>query len=506
MKLERVKNTKRNVFHGAAFRILSTILPFIDRTILLRRLGVEYLGINSLFISILSVLSLAELGFGTAIIYCMYKPVAEDDTETVCALLELYKKIYRWVGTIILGAGICVSPFLKHLISGEVPSDINIYLVFFIQLGNTVISYLFFAYKSSILSAYQREDVISKVSAGTLILQYLVQYLVILTMHNYYAYLLIVPITTLIRNVFKYFLASRIFPLCNQKTEKRLDEEKKYEILKRVRALFLHKIGGVITNSLDSVVVSAFIGLSATAIYNNYWHIMSSVGNTIAILYVSILAGIGNSVASESIDNNYKKFNRLTIFNNWIVGWCSICMLCLYQPFMKLWVGVEYMFPFHTMVLFVIYFYINLIRRINVTFKDACGIWIEDRYKPLVSGFANVILNIVLIQIIGIDGVLISSIVSLAVVEFPWEVYVLFKSYFARGTRRYYIRMAVSAVFIVLTSIVTYLVAHFAVTKYIYNDVSALVITAIICIVVPNIIFLLVWHDKIRFVKSYLKR
>lgn len=233
---------------------------------------------------------------------------------------------------------------------------------------------------------------------------------------------------------------------------------------------------------------------------------MSSVGNTIAIFYVSILAGIGNSVASESIDNNYKKFNRLTIFNNWIVGWCSICMLCLYQPFMKLWVGVEYMFPFHTMVLFVIYFYINLIRRINVTFKDACGIWIEDRYKPLVSGFANVILNIVLIQIIGIDGVLISSIVSLAVVEFPWEVYVLFKSYFARGTRRYYIRMAVSAVFIVLTSIVTYLVAHFAVTKYIYNDVSALVITAIICIVVPNIIFLLVWHDKIRFVKSYLKR
>ena len=153
MKLERVKNTKRNVFHGAAFRILSTILPFIDRTILLRILGVEYLGINSLFISILSVLSLAELGFGTAIIYCMYKPVAEDDTETVCALLELYKKIYRWVGTIILGAGICVSPFLKHLISGEVPSDINIYLVFFIQLGNTVISYLFFAYKSSILSA-----------------------------------------------------------------------------------------------------------------------------------------------------------------------------------------------------------------------------------------------------------------------------------------------------------------------------------------------------------------
>ena len=506
MKLERIKNTKRNMVYAVLFRLLNTIFPFINRTILLTVLGVEYLGLNSLFASILGVLSLAELGFGTAIIYCMYKPIVEDDTDTVCALLELYKKIYRWIGLIILAVGICISPFLDKFISGDVPTDINIRLVFFIQLVNTVLSYFFFAYKSSVLSAYQREDVVSKVASWTLVLQSLLQFAVLFVTHNYYVYLIIIPFITLFRNIIIYWLASRMFPLCNKKTDKQLDAETKQEITTKVKALFIHKVGGVITNSLDSVVVSAFFGLSATAIYNNYWYILSSVGNTIAIFYTSILAGIGNSVASENEEKNYEKFNKLTFLNNWVVGWCSICMLCLYQPFMKVWVGEEYLLPFHTTVFFVVCFYVNLIRRINVTFKDACGIWVEDRFKPLISGLVNVALNLILIQLIGMDGVIVSTIISLALVEVPWEVYALFKSYFKRTKKVYYKKLFISTGIITAIAVMTYLITSLITSTCFRNDIAILLVAGIICAVFPNILFYMVWRKQFRFIKTYLKR
>ncbi len=506
MILERVKNTRRNVLNGFAFRVLNTLLPFINRTILLKVLGVDYLGLNSLFTSILSVLSLAELGFGTALIYCMYKPIAEDDNETVVALLELYKKIYRWIGVIILGAGICISPFLRYFISGDVPDNINLQLVFFIQLGNSVLSYFFFAYKSSLLSAYQREDILSKVASWTLISQYLVQFIALFLTKDYYIYLIIIPFITLIRNILNYIYATKMFPQCNKKAEKKLEETTKQEISTKVKALFIHKVGGVITNSLDSVVVSAFLGLTATAMYNNYFYIISSVGNTVAIFYTSILAGIGNSVASESLESNYNKFNKLTIVNNWIVGWCTVSILCLYQPFMRIWVGSDYLFPMHTAVLFAVYFYVNMSRRINVTFKDAGGIWVEDRFKPLVSGMLNVILNLFLIRIIDIDGVVISTIISILLVEIPWEVHVLFKNYFKKKTGRYYFDQGLSAVVTVVIAALTYLVAVQTDSLCKDNIVMSLLLIALTCIVIPNMLFITVWRKKLSFVKSYLNK
>ena len=162
----RTLNAKRNMLASLINRIVSMLLPFVTRTIFIYSLGSLYLGLNSIFSSVLSVLSLAELGVGTAMVYSMYKPIANGDAETVCALLNLYRKIYRIIGAVILVLGLAFTPFLPHIIKGAVPADINLYVLYFINLFSTVVSYFLFAYKNSLLTASQRMDVISHIDTG----------------------------------------------------------------------------------------------------------------------------------------------------------------------------------------------------------------------------------------------------------------------------------------------------------------------------------------------------
>ena len=201
MKFERTKNAKRNIVYGLLNRFLSLVLPFTNRTVFIYVLGVEYLGLNTLFASILQMLSLAELGIGRAIVYHMYKPIAKNNTDMVCALLCLYRRIYRLIGTTIFFLGIIIMPFLSHLISGNIPDGINLYIVYFVYLINTVISYWFFIYKASIINAMQRADIISNIASATQIFQCLIQICLLYLTHNYYAYLIIMPFATLFNNI-----------------------------------------------------------------------------------------------------------------------------------------------------------------------------------------------------------------------------------------------------------------------------------------------------------------
>ena len=170
--MQRTKNAVRNLVFGFINKMIIMLFPFVIRTIIIRELGAGYLGLGSLFTSILQVLNLAELGFSSAVVFCMYKPIAEKDSETICALLNLYKQIYRIIGIVILVIGLALTPFLPYLIKGTVPNGINIYILYYIYLFNTAITYFLFAYKSTLLVAHQRNDVVSNISSLTNILQY----------------------------------------------------------------------------------------------------------------------------------------------------------------------------------------------------------------------------------------------------------------------------------------------------------------------------------------------
>lgn len=500
MRIDRIKNSKRNMLFGVLSRICFTVLPFINRTVLIYILGVEYLGLNSLFSSVLNILNLAELGFGSAIVYSMYKPIVDNDDDKICALLSYYKKVYRIIGTGIFIIGLITLLVIDKLIKEDVPSDINIQIIFLIQLSNVVISYFLMAYKTSLLSAFQREDLVSKISIITICMQYGIQFGVLFLFKNYYLYLIILPLCTTLNNVLKAVVTNKYYS--KYKCRGSLDNESRKVIGEKVKALLLHKVGGVVANSLDNIVISMFMGLVAIAVYNNYWYIYSSVCYFIAIFHNSVLAGIGNSMAMESKENNLRKFNDLNFVNIWIVGWCSCCLMCLYQPFMELWVGKNLMYSIDVVILFVIYFYINMARRTVVTFKEASGLWTEDKYKPIVSAIVNIVLNIILIQIIGISGVIISTILSFLLVEIPWETSVLFKKYFNIGVSGYYKSHLFYAVFFSVIIFCTYMIC----SVINVGLISTLIIRILVCIILPNIIVLFVFKDKIQKSVNYIKR
>lgn len=504
MRIERTKNTLRNIIFGFGYRLLNIILPFISRTAILYILGEQYLGLSSLFTSILSFLSLADLGVGGAMVYSMYKPIAENDTKTIRALLNLYLKFYRIIGTVILVLGLCLIPFLKVLVHEDLPGDVNIYVLYILYLINTCLSYWLFAYKSALLQAYQRNDIESKIAMVITPLSYIFMLGALFLTHNYYAYVIWLPIFTIITNVVRMLYVNKHFP--KLKPQGHISQELRASIVKKVTALLGTKLNTVVLNAADNIVIAAYFGLTTIGIYGNYYYIMSSIIGFLGICYSAMTAGLGNSIALESVDKNYNDFMKFSFINSWLVGWCTICLVCLYQPFMYLWAGKDLMFPFFIVLEFGLYFYVYQIRKIPVTYKDAAGIWWEDRFRPYVSMIVNLVLNIVLAQIIGVSGIILSTVISL-LISIPWENYTVFKYIFHRSSREYYKKMAYYALTILLAGIVT-----FVLCSPWGNGFPALLIRACICLIVPNLLIILgnfkgkEFQDSKVFLINILKR
>ena len=275
MKIERVRNTKRNVFFGLINRIINLLLPFVVRTALMYTLGTQYLGLGSLFTSILSVLSLTELGVGSAIVYHMYKPIAEDDEETLCALLNYYRRVYKVIGIIVLVVGVALIPFLPLLIKGGYPAEINLSALYILYLLDTVSSYLLFAYYNSLLNAFQRNDITSNIGSAITIIRYTMQAIMLLAFKNYTLFILVLPLTTIASNIITAIVAKKTYPQYTCKGNISLEMRK--DIAVKVKGMLITKVQAVSRNSFDSIFISAFLGLGLNAIYSNYFYIMSSV-------------------------------------------------------------------------------------------------------------------------------------------------------------------------------------------------------------------------------------
>lgn len=497
MRIDRTINATRNIIWGFIEKIAVVIMPFLTRTVLIRTLGAEYLGLNSLFASILQVLSISELGIGTAIVFSMYKPIAEDDNDLLCALLNVYKKIYYVIGSIILLVGLLIIPFLPRLISGDYPPDINLYVLYIIYLFNTVISYYLFAYKQALFSAYQRSDLISKRSALISLLSNIIQMTLLLLTKNYYTYAIIIPLATIFTNLANAYLANKKFP--NIRCHGTISQERKSDIKKRIIGLLSFKVYNVVFTSVDTIVISAFLGLKPLAIYNNYYYIQSSLVGFLTIFTASITAGIGNKMVTNSIDENYQDFKNFTFANGWICSWCAVCLFSLYQHFMMSWVGDSLVFPFRTMTLMVLYFLLPRITTMTYTYREAAGLWWEDRFRPLVATAVNLIMNIFLVRIIGMDGVIISTLICTIFINVPWGTIILFKNYFKRQPTEYFKQLLYYIMITALASVSTYFIC----SLFPHEGWIMLFIKAAICCTIPNLVFCLAYHKMSEY--RYMK-
>ena len=498
MKIERTRNAARNIAWGLIEKIVSIVLPFITRTVMIKVLGAEYLGLNSLFTSILSVLSISELGIGTAIVFSMYRPIAEDDNDTLCALLNTYKKVYHVIGSIILIAGLVITPYLPRLIHGDHPADVNLYVLYFVYLFNTVISYFLYAYKAALFSAYQRRDLISKRAATVNFVGNLLMILMLLTVRNYYAYVVVIPLTTILTNLANAYLANKMFPTVQCKGS--ITKEMQHGIKKRIVGLVSFKIYNVVFTSVDSIVISSFLGLTPLAIYNNYYYVQHAVVGFLTIFTSSITAGIGNKMVTNSPEENYSDFKNLVFANGWLCSWCAVCMFCLYQHFMKLWVGDALTFPFSTMTLMVFYFLLPRITALTYTYREAAGLWWEDRVRPLIATVVNLIVNLILVQVIGMNGVIISTLICSAFINIPWGAVVLFRHYFRRNVKEYLLSIFCYIMISSIAGVLTY----FCCLIINGTGIISLIVKCLICLAVPNAVFYVIYRHKPEF--GYIKK
>ena len=258
MAESRSKNTKRNIVTGLISQFATILLPFLIRTALLYEMGEQFVGLSSLFTSILQVLNLAEMGFASAIVFNMYQPIAEGDTDEVCRVLSYYRQIYTIIGCIVLAGGLCVLPFLPNLINGTWPNTINIYWLYLMYLTNSVTSYFMFAYKTSLLAAVQRLDLNNTVSLAVHVLQYLMQLAVIIFFKDYYLYYLFTILATIAINIISAIISNKLFPQYQCKGI--IAPPKKREIRKQVTGLMIGRLSDTSRNSFDSIVLSVLFG------------------------------------------------------------------------------------------------------------------------------------------------------------------------------------------------------------------------------------------------------
>ena len=501
MIIERKKNATRNVFFGVILKIYTLALPFVMRTVLLYLMGVEYLGLNSLFVSILQVLNLAELGVGSAMVFAMYKPIVEDDKIKICALMKLYRFYYRIIGSVVLGAGLLITPFVPKLIKGSVPDSINVYILYLLNLLATVFTYWLFAYRNSILTAYQRSDVISKVSLLTSTIQFVLQFIVLYLTHNYYYYVVVVLLTQILNNILIALICKKMYP--DYQPVGKLPQNEVSDINHRVKDVFTSKLGGTILNSADTIVISAFLGLAPLAIYQNYFYVLNAAMGIMLVLFSSITAGVGNSLLTESLEKNYIDFRRTTLITFLVMGVFISELFSLYQPFMEFWAGKELMLPNSMVILFCVYFFDVIYVQLASVYKDAAGIWHQDRYRPLISALTNLVLNLIMVNYWGLYGILLSTIISAAFISFPWITHNLFHLIFKGYFKDYFPRLLYYSLVVLITVIIT----GFAGQLIVVNGFLMLILRAFLVLIVSFLTMaLMLFNNKdFRWILDLIK-
>ena len=503
MKLERTKNAARNVVFDGMMELVNVLFPFVIRSVMLHYLGTEYLGLNGLFKSILNFLNLAELGVGSAMVFSMYRPIAEDDAPAICALLRLYRTLYRIIGLVIAAVGLLLIPVLHSFIKGDLPADMNLYVLYLMNLGNTVLTYWLFAYKSSLLQAHQRRDVISKVSLAVRLTEYTLKILVLVFTRNYYLFLAIQLLCQIVINVLTAVCASKLYPRYVPKGE--LPRDKTQDIFRRVRDLFTSKLAATVFDAADTLVISAFMGLTVLALYQNYYFIITALRMMLVVLLNACMAGVGNKLVMESKEANYRDLEKISLLFLWVLGVSSSMLLCLYQPFIHVWMGEDNILAVGLVFCFVVYYYSMGANKLINMFKDAAGIWRVDRWRPLTAALVNLGLNLLTVRRLGLYGVLLSSVFSIVFIQVPWLFHNLFREVFPPRCLGKYIRLFSGLTAVALVSCAA---SWFVCGLFTLNVWSTLLLNAVFSFLIPNLCYYAIYgrNPVFRDSLSQLKR
>lgn len=448
--------TKKNAIYGVISQILNILLSFVSRTLFIRFLGHEYLGLNGLFTNILSMLSLAELGIGGALTFSLYKPIADGDDSKIQALMRLYRNTYFLIGAVIAVLGMAITPVLPYLVNFDHTVDINYYVIYILFLMDTVSTYFFSAYRRSVLQAGQQEYIVTNVTSVFNWIVTIGQILILIITHNYYGYIIIKTLLNIVKNKIISYIAGKRYPCINKNNAPKIEKSELKEIGKNIYALAISKISSVVYYSSDNIVISVILGTILVGLYSNYYMIVYSVTSVIGIILGSAKASIGNLNVTENSKNKLAVFNKIQYVNFIGYGFAAVCLAELLSPFIKLWLGERYLLSDFVVYMIVANFLISGLLHTVTMFKDACGLFWQTRYRTMATTIVNVLSSIVLAKYIGLAGVFLGTILSYLFTILPKDPVVLFNEIFHVRSSRFYVWYVKSLFITVIIFIVTH--------------------------------------------------
>ena len=500
MEESRTKKTTRNMLFSIAYKMSDVILAFILRTIFIQTLGVSYLGISGLFSSILNVLSLMELGVGSAIAFSLYRPLAEKDSGKVAALMQLYKRVYTCIGLFVCLIGFGLTPFLGRIIN--LPENIdNLNIIYWLSVSNTAISY-FLAYRRTLLNADQRAYLCTRVDMIFRFIRCAGLMVILIFTHSYILYLAFDVLTTLLSNIVITIQVKKLYPYLETTEITLLKKSEKKNIIKYMSSTLFTKFGQTVVTSTDSIIISAFISTSLIGYYSNYNMIYSNLDVVMYLVFSNITASVGNYAVTKSGRESYGLFKRINLVNYMLVCLISVCFFCLASPFVTLWVGKQYVLSELTVAVIALNFYITSNQNCVSNFMSAMGeMYYKNRYRALIEGIVNLISSILLVKYtkLGIAGVFLGTTICFVCGRMWMDARVLFRHWFEVPfvwyVRKYILRFCLFGILCGSLKLLTGWVFH---TMGI--SVLSWLICACICTIICITAFWILWSKANEFI------
>ena len=475
----------------ALFAQVSAILMgFFTRVVFTRTLSEGYVGINGLFTDILNILSLSELGVGTAITYALYGPIARKDYEKQKILMRLFRLFYRVTALIVLIAGLLIIPFLDVLMKDRPDVD-HLVLIYLLYLLNSVVSYLLI-YKKTLVDAHQMSYITVLYHNGFLVLQDICQIVILLCTKNFILFLLIAVFCTFLGNVCMSRKADKMFPYLKEPCDGHLPKEEKQQIVRNVKAMMMHKIGTVAVSNTDNLLISSFVGVISAGIYSNYYLLIGSIRQILDQVLQGVAASVGNLGETEEKQKVQRVFQEIFFGGYWLYGLAGICLLELLNPFVELAFGRKYLFDFPVVLILCINFFLNGTRKATLIFKESMGLFWYDRYKSIIEAILNLITSILFVLHFGITGVFMGTITSTVLTSLWVEPYVLYKYRFQKSAVPFFLKYALNLIVMGSVWVITDLCCRQIEGMLIFQ----LIIRLGICAIIPNLLLWLLYKNS----------
>lgn len=497
----RTSNSIKNSLIGVIASLVNILASFIAQKLFINLLGIQYLGLNGLFTNILSFLGIAELGIGEAIIFNMYKPIAEDDKEKIKSLMQFYKKAYLYIIGIILLVGMSITPFVENFV-GETDLNINIKMVYLLFLFQTVSSY-FLAYKRSILYASQKNYIVNIIHILYILVLNIGQIAMLYLTSNYFLYLAVKIVCVILENIAITLYVNKNFNYLNEKNVKKLSDEMNKDIFSRIKAMFLHKIGSFVINGTDNILISKMFGVLYVGLYSNYYMITNAVTTLFSQFISASVPSIGNLLVENNDDKTYLTFKRIRFLNFYIATCTGTCILLVIQPFITLWIGNEYLLSIPVVLAIVFNYYQKMMRKTYDSFMVAAGICIENKFVPIIESILNIVFSIIFAKMFGLIGIFIGTIISGLTLWFYSYPKFMYKKILKRKYSDYIKETFSYIILFIIISLVSFKITLLIEIK---NIILKIVVYLTIAVVVSNLLLICIFFksDNFKYFKELM--